>query len=52
METVKIPKFDWSRLDEPNGGHTKDEWGKKIHEPKVRVIEAYDLKWNIESKKV
>ena len=51
MKTARIPKFDWKRLDEPNVGHTKDEWGKQVHIPKVRVIEAYDLKWNIESKK-
>ena len=50
MKTAKIPKFDWKRLDEPNAGHTKDEWGKQIHIPKVRIVEAYDLKWNMDSK--
>ena len=51
MKTARMPKFDWKRLDELNSGHTKDEWGKQIHIPKVRIIEAYDLKWNIDSKK-
>jgi hypothetical protein len=48
MKTAKLPKFEWNRVDEPNAGHTKDEWGKQEDAPKIRIMEAYDLKWNID----
>ncbi len=47
MKTAKLPKFEWGRVDEPNAGHTKDEWGKE-NTPKIRIMEVYDLKWNID----
>ncbi len=51
METARLPKFEWGRVDEPNAGHTKDEWGKQEDTPKIHLIEVYDLKWNIDKKK-
>jgi len=52
MKTAKLPKFDWKRVDEPNAGHTKDEWGKQEEDtPKTRIMEVYDLKWNVDKKK-
>ncbi len=52
MEKSKLPKFDWKRVDEPNAGHTKDEWGKREeYTPKIHIINSYDLKWNIDKKK-
>ena len=50
MKTVKLPKFEWGRVDEPNAGHTKYEWGNQEDTPKICIIEAYDLKWNIDKK--
>ena len=44
MKTAKVPKFDWSRLDEPNGGHTKNEWGE-IKESTPTIIPLYRVKW-------
>ena len=52
METARLPKFQWKRIDEPNVGHTKDEWGKQVHQPKIRIMEVYDLKWNKDSKQI
>jgi len=48
MKTAKLPKFEWGRVDEPNAGHTKYEWGKQEDAPKIRIMEVYDLKWNID----
>ncbi len=48
MKTAKLPKFEWGRVDEPNAGHTKDEWGNQEDAPKIRIMEVYDLKWNID----
>ncbi len=48
MKTAKLPKFEWGRVDEPNAGHTKDEWGKREDTPKICIMEVYDLKWNID----
>jgi hypothetical protein len=48
MKTTKLPKFEWGRVDEPNAGHTKDEWGKQEDALKIRIMEMYDLKWNID----
>ncbi len=50
MKTAKLPKFEGDKIDESNLGHTKDEWGKQEDTPKIRIIEAYDLKWNIDEK--
>jgi len=47
MKTAKLPK---SEGDEPNFGHTKYEWGKQEDTPKIFIIKAYDLKWNIDEK--
>ena len=38
------------RVDEPNAGHIEYEWGKQKDTPKIIIIEAYDLKWNIDEK--
>lgn len=46
MESPKIPKFDWGRIDEPNGGHTKNEWGKIERTP--TIIPLYRVKWEKE----
>ena len=46
MDTAKLPKFEWSRVDELNSGHTKDEWGLIPEDTNtVRVIEAYTVVW-------
>ncbi len=50
MKTTKLPKFEWDKIDESNLGHTKDEWGKQEDAPKIRIMEVYDLKWNIDKK--
>ncbi len=47
MKTAKLPKNELEKVDELNFGHTKDEWGKQEDAPKIRIIEAYDLKWNM-----
>ena len=45
MDDVKVPKFDWNRLDDGNAGHTKDEWGIQKRKPKkIHIIEAYDIR--------
>jgi len=52
MKTARLPKFDWKRVDEPNAGHTKDEWGKQEEDtPKTRIMIMYDVKWNVDKKK-
>jgi len=50
MKTAKLPKSEGDKIDEPNFGHTKDEWGKQEVTPKICIIETYDLKWNIDEK--
>jgi len=50
MKTAKLPKFEGDKINESNLGHTKDEWGKQEDTPKIRIIEAYALKWNIDEK--
>ena len=47
---MKTAKFEWGRVNEPNVGHTEYEWGKQENTPKICIIEAYDLKWNIDKK--
>jgi hypothetical protein len=45
VDKVKIPKFDWDRLDDCNAGHTEDEWGTKQSKLKrIRIIEAYTIR--------
>ncbi|HXV51448.1 MAG TPA: hypothetical protein VD689_04910 [Nitrosopumilaceae archaeon] len=45
MDEVKIPKFDWDRLDDGNAGHTENEWGTKQQKPKkIHFIEAYTIR--------
>ncbi|MCH7967410.1 MAG: hypothetical protein IIB02_08385 [Thaumarchaeota archaeon] len=48
MNTTKLPKNELGRINESNLGHTKDEWGKQEDTPKNRIIEAHDLKWNVD----
>ena len=48
MNAEKPSKFELEKDDESNFGHTEDEWGKQKDAPKIRIIEAYDLKWNID----
>jgi hypothetical protein len=50
MKTAKLPKNELRRVNESNLGHTKDEWGNQEDTPKISIIEAYDLKWNIDEK--
>ena len=50
MESIKLPKKELERVNESNLGHTKDEWGNQEKTPKIRIIEAYDLKWNVDKK--
>jgi hypothetical protein len=49
MKTAKLPQFEASKVDESNLGHTKDEWGTQ-DTPKIRIMEMYDLKWNVDKK--
>ena len=48
MGYVKLPKNELGRVDESNLGHTKYEWGNQKETPKIRIMEMYDLKWNID----
>jgi len=48
MYTEKLPEL--GRANESNLGHTKDEWGNQEDTPKNCIIEAYDLKWNVDEK--
>ncbi len=48
MKTAKLPKSEGDKIDESNLGHTKYEWGSQEDTPKICIIEAYDLKWNID----
>jgi len=50
MDAGKLPKFELGRVYESNLGHVKGEWGKQEDIPKIRIIEAYDLKWNTDEK--
>lgn len=45
METAKLPKFEWGKTDNPNAGHTKEEWGNQ-EKKEINIIEAYDVSWN------
>ena len=51
MKIASPPKSKRGSIDESNLGHTKDEWGKQEDTPRIHIIEAYDLKWNIDKKK-
>ena len=51
METASLPKSERGRVNESNLGHTKDEWGKQEDTPKIRIMEVYDLRWNIDKEK-
>jgi len=51
LKSIKLPKNESERADESNFGHTKDEWGTQEETPKTRIIEGYDLKWNVDKKK-
>jgi len=45
VDEVKIPKFDWDRLDDGNAGHTENEWGTQQRKPKkIHFIEAYTIR--------
>jgi len=50
MKPVKLPKFNWDKIDERNSGHTKNEWGmqddKELSD--VQIIEAYTVSWDLE----
>jgi len=48
MKTAKLQKSEGDKIDESNLGHTKDEWGTQEDTPKIRIMEMYDLKWNID----
>jgi hypothetical protein len=50
MKAVKLPKFEFGRVDESNLGHTQDEWGNQEDTSKICIMEIYDLKWNIDEK--
>ena len=50
MKSIKSSKNESERVDKSNLGHTKDEWGKQEDVPKIRIMEMYDLKWNIDKK--
>jgi len=50
MESTKSSKNELEKGDESNFGHSKDEWGSQVDTPKIRFIEAYDVKWNIDKK--
>ena len=50
MKTAKLPKNELGRIYESNLGHTEDEWGTQKDRSKNRIIEAYDLKWNVDKK--
>jgi hypothetical protein len=45
MDKVKVPKFDWDRLDDCNAGHTENEWGTVPNKlKKIHFIEAYTIR--------
>jgi len=44
VDKVKVPKFDWDRLDDGNVGHTENEWGIQKRKPKIHIIEAYAIR--------
>ena len=50
MKPVKLPKFDWDKIDERNSGHTKNEWGMQDDDKPTTVIriEAYTVSWDLE----
>ena len=48
MKSAKLQKFEVDKIDESKLGHTEDEWGKQEDAPKIRIMEVYDLKWNID----
>ncbi len=50
MDAGKLPKNELGKADESNLGHTKDEWGNQEDAPKIRIIQAYDLKWSTDEK--
>ena len=50
MKTKKLPKFERENVDESNLGHTKNEWGNQEDISKIRIMEMYDLKWNVDEK--
>ncbi len=50
MRSIKLPKNESEKVDESNLGHSKDEWGTQKETPKIRFIEGYDVKWNIDKK--
>jgi hypothetical protein len=37
MKTIKLPKFEWSRIDGENIGHTKNEWGQQTKSTKTKI---------------
>ncbi len=51
MKSIKSSKNESEIDDKSNFGHTKYEWGAQEDTPKIRIIEGYDLKWNIDKKK-
>ena len=51
METARLPKFEWGRIDEQNAGHTKEEWGEIEDTPDTpNIIEMYEMKWSRDEK--
>jgi len=50
MKPVKLPKFDWNKIDERNFGRTKNEWGMQYDKElsDVQIIEAYTVSWDLE----
>lgn len=50
MKTAKLPKFEGDKTNETNLGHTEDEFGKQEDTPKIRIMNVYDRKWNIDKK--
>ncbi len=50
MGSIKSSKNELKKDGESNLGHTKDEWGTQEDTLKIRIMEAYDLKWNVDKK--
>ena len=48
MKSIKSSKNESEIDDKSNFGHTKEEQGAQEDTPKIRNIEGYDLKWNVD----
>lgn len=43
MDKISTPKFEWTRTDGKDLGHSENEFGQLEKPKSVRVIEAYTI---------